>query len=130
MRLLWGAVLWAVMRQTCALSLPRRGALAALLAPLSAALAQPARAEALLFADPNHPNGWRALACDGEACTLTGQDDENGPKWAIKAALREDEITLVLDSNALQPPTGAQVEAFDGALEWADGNLWSFAPRR
>ena len=78
------------------------------------------------YSDPNHPEGYRAIAVRGDgSATVVGSDRaKSGVEWTLPAEVRGETITI--DFKAKAPQVGKLAGAFDGcSIRFPDGNRWA-----
>ena len=78
------------------------------------------------YSDPNHPEGYRAIAVRGDgSATVVGSDRaKSGIEWTLPAEVSGETITI--DFTAKAPQVGKLAGAFDGcSIRFPDGNRWA-----
>ena len=78
------------------------------------------------YSDPNHPEGYRAIAVRGDgSATVVGSDRaKSGVEWTLPAEVSGETITI--DFTAKAPQVGKLAGAFDGcSIRFPDGNRWA-----
>lgn len=84
------------------------------------------------FADPNHPNGYRAIAVAQGVATITGKDEPRDAEWTLSARVRGGQFgrEMLVDFSPKGGPKDllAKWSPAKNAIEFPDGNAWPKLP--
>lgn len=77
-----------------------------------------------IYADPNHPTGYRALRIKGSKVFITAQDDPKGEVVEL-VGKSKGKGSLVIDFSPKGGPKNLAATVSEGKLVFPDGNSWT-----
>lgn len=88
-----------------------------------ASAAEPVAAWTGRYSDPNHPRGYREVSLKGNALTIVGRDEPEGPKWTLSATANG--ASAKIDFSPKGGPPNLEATLQPNGIRFPDGNLWT-----